>query len=102
MDLPLTRLHEVTTGDDGVLRGMRVELQAPDRIAVWTGVVDPTFARSTANALDAADFRERSVVHFIGWDQIQAFYSDTPFAELVETLRERVIRLSTLPRSDGA
>ena len=100
MDFPLTSLHAVTTCDDGVRRGVRVQLQAADRIAVWTGLIDPSFPHTTAAAPDASDFGHRTVVHFIGWEQARAYYRDTPFAQMLDSLREQVLRLSTLPRSD--
>ena len=101
MAFPITPLHEVAAGDDGLVRGARVQVQAAGRIEVWTGMVDAGVAKAGTATLEASDFRERAVVHFIDWEQACAYYRDTPFAGLVDALRHRVLRMSTLPRSDA-
>lgn len=101
MDVPLTNLLEVATGEDGIVRGARVQVLGKDRIAVWTGRVDPSLAPSAAARTDELELRDRSVVHFIAWDQALAYYRDTPFASLVASLRQRALKLTTMS-SDAA
>ncbi len=101
MELPLTDLYAIETGDDGVVRGVRVRVQAANRIAVWTGRVDASLVGTGVSGSDGFELRERSVVHFITWEQAHAYYLGSPYAGLVDSLRQRVLRLSLVPRSDA-
>lgn len=91
--------HEFAENDDGTLRGMLVHVQAPDRITVWTGTLDVAAARKPSSELEAQDFSARSVVHFIAWEQARSYYAGSRYAPMIDGLKQRMVRFSTLPAS---
>jgi hypothetical protein len=94
-----TVAHDFIENDDGTLRGVLVHVQAADRIAVWTGGIDPVAARKPSVELDAQDFSARTVVHFVAWEHARAYYAGSPYARMIESLRQRMVRFSTIPAS---
>ena len=91
--------HEFAEDDDGTLHGMLVHVQAPDRITVWTGLLDAGAARKPSMELEAQDFSARSVVHFIAWEQARSYYAGSRYAPMIDGLKKRMLRFSTLPPS---
>lgn len=91
--------HVSATDSAGTLRGVRVRVVAGEGITVWAGILDPDAVEKPSRDISAADFSARTVVHFVGWHSVQAYYAGTPFASLVDSIRQRTLRFSTIPSS---
>ena len=88
--------HGSATDDEGTLRGVRVRVVAGEGITVWAGILDPDAVNKRSRDISAGDFNARTVVHFVGWPSVQSYYAGTPFASLIDSIRQRTLRFSTI------
>lgn len=91
--------HVSATDDEGILRGVRVRVVAGEGITVWAGILDPAAVNKLSCDISAGDFSARTVVHFVSWHSVQAYYAGTRFSSLIDSIKQRTLRFSTIPSS---
>ncbi len=87
---------------EGKLRGVVVRIVQGEGIVVWAGELEEHARQKASVEIQASDFVMRSVVHFVNWSSVQSYYANTPFANLLESIRARTLRFSTVAPTNSA
>lgn len=93
--------HDVAVEADGTVVGVRIRIAQGEGITVWAGELVPGAEDKPGSQIEASDFSKRTVVHFVSWDSVQNYYEDSRYATLVDSIRAKTLRFSTVPRSDS-
>lgn len=95
-ELRSTVEHDFAVDSDGTVHALRIRVVQGEGIIVWAGEFAPGAKDKTAVEIEASDFLKRTVVHFVSWKSVQDFYDDTRFAPLLDSIRSRTLRFSTV------
>lgn len=91
--------HDFTVDSAGKVQSVRVRVVQGEGIIVWAGELDAMAKDKPSDKIEPSDFVKRTVVHFVNWSSVRDFYEGTPFASLIESIRGRTLRFSTVPTS---